>query len=126
MSSLLSTALMLLGSPVDAARKESSPASPPVQLAVQALENRFIATGLILEILPASDNRIQKFRLKIEKTARVEGFPDFGAAYSGREVEVLSAVPLPSSLKPGLSISVVLRLAGDEWHQSLFLVEVLQ
>lgn len=124
--SLLVPALMLFGSPFEAAAKDATQGRPPMQLAVQALENRFIATGFILEVRPAPSGKgIKKFRFKIEKTARIEGFADFSAEYLGKEVEVASQIPLPPSLKPGATISVVLRVAGDEWHQSLFLVEVI-
>jgi hypothetical protein len=96
-----------------------------VHVAVVALENRFIATGVIISIQPPAKG-IHKFMVRIERTERLEGYANFGADYQGKEVEVLSEIGMPSSLKVGATVSVVLRVFGDEWRQSLFLVEVIQ
>ena len=96
-----------------------------MQLAGVALENRFIATGVITSIQPPAKN-VHKFMLRIEKTEQLEGYANFGADYQGKEVEVSSQIGMPSPLKVGATVSVVLRIAGDEWQQVLFLVEVVK
>jgi hypothetical protein len=83
-----------------------------------------IATGLIVDSRRTAAG-IQAYRMKIEKIGQVEGFPNMGAEYQGREKEFFSEIGAPAALQPGKRVTVMLRLAGDERHQALFLVEVI-
>jgi hypothetical protein len=118
---LVVTAIVLFGTICFGAPKNDA---RPVQMAGVVLENRFIAHGVVVDRHKTSE-RVQKFRLKIEKIEPVPGFVNSGAAYKGKEVEVLSDNNIPASLKSNSRVSVVLRVAGDEWSQSIFLVEVI-
>ena len=62
----------------------------------------------------------------MEKAERLEGYANFGADYQGKEVEIVSDIGIRSSLTIGATVSVVLRVSGDEWQQTLFLVEVIK
>lgn len=95
-----------------------------MQPAVIGLERRFIARGVIVRIQPPAKG-IHAFILKIAKTERLEGYANDGAEYQGKEVEILSEMGVPAAFKVGATVSVVLRFSGDEWQQSLFLVEVI-
>ena len=43
-----------------------------------------------------------------------------------KTVEIFSEIGIPSSFQVRMEISVVLRVSGDEWGQTLFLVEVIE
>jgi len=95
-----------------------------VQLAVAALENRFTANGVVVSIGKPS-GRMQSFLLKIEKVSSISGFANLGEGYQGKEVEVLSEIGIPSSITVNKTVSVILRVSGDEWKQTLFFMGVV-
>ncbi|OGW35093.1 MAG: hypothetical protein A2X58_09785 [Nitrospirae bacterium GWC2_56_14] len=97
----------------------------PVPLAVPGLENRFIAIGEVVRIEPVVKG-VQKIAMKIENVKSIPGYPAGGAGYRGKEVELLSETPLPAFVKVKAKVSVTVRLIGDEWRQSLFLLEVVE
>jgi len=99
-------------------------AGSPMQLAVAALENRLIANGVVVSIGKPS-GRMQSFLLKIEKVSSISGYANLGEGYHGKEVEVLSEIGIPSSIMAGKTISVILRVSGDEWRQTLFFMGVV-
>lgn len=96
-----------------------------ITLAVVAIDNRFIAHGIITDIKRAQKG-IQKFRMQIRKIEPFKDYPNFGAKYVGKEVEIFSEIGIPSFFQTGVEASVVLRLSGDEWGQTLFLVEAIE
>lgn len=98
---------------------------PILKLTVAVIENRFIAKGIITDIKRGSKS-IQKFSLQIGTTAQFEDYPNFGGSYVNKTVEIFSEIGIPSSFQVGMEISVVLRVSGGEWGQTLFLVEVLE
>ena len=104
----------------------SSASAPdkPLSVAVAAIENRFIASGTILDARRTSAG-IHAFKMKIEKVATAGSFPNMGAPYEGKEQEFFSEIGAPAGLQPGKRATVILRLSGDERHQALFLVEVI-
>ena len=101
------------------------PAGPSAPQAGIALEQRFIANGTVLVVHPPVKG-MQRFVMHVGSVRPAAGYPDGGRAYAGKEVEVLSHGPLPASVRVNAKLSVVLRLVGDEWHQKLFLVEVME
>lgn len=96
-----------------------------IKLAVTVIENRFIAKGIITDIKRASKG-IQKFFLQIKKIEPFKDYPNFGGNYVDKTVEIFSEIGIPSSFQVGMEISVVLRVSGGEWGQTLFLVEVIE
>ncbi len=101
----------------------TSASALPVRVAVAALENRFVAEGVILDSKRLSTG-MHVFRMKIEKVEALQGFANLGAGYQGTEKEFFSEIGAPPALAAGKRVSVILRVSGDEWHQQLFLVEV--
>lgn len=96
-----------------------------IKFAVAVIENRFIAKGIITDI-KRTQKDIQKFSLQIRKIGPFKDYPNFGGKYLGKEVEIFSEIGIPSSFRVGIEVSVVLRVSGDEWGQTLFLVEVIE
>lgn len=96
-----------------------------IKLAVEVIENRFIAKGIITDIKRDSKG-IQKFSLQIKIIGPFKDYPNFGGNYIDKTVEIFSEIGIPSSFQVGMEISVVLRVSGDEWGQTLFLVEVIE
>ncbi len=85
------------------------------------IENRFIANGTVTRV-ERKEGRVSSFWMTIDETEPVAGYENFGSSYEGDEVKVKSVIELP--FKVGSNVSVVLRVAGDEYGQSLFLVLV--
>lgn len=44
----------------------------------------------------------------------------------GKEVEIFSEIGFPPTFQVGGEVFVVLRVSGDEWGQTLFLVGVIE
>lgn len=120
---LLALILSLAGTPRPASGSDAA-LGHPVQMAVAALDNRFVATGVILDSKRTSTG-MHVFKMKIEKVGQVQGFADLGAEYQGLEKEFFSEIGAPPALTVGKRVSVILRVSGDEWRQILFLVEVI-
>ncbi len=93
-----------------------------------AIENRFVAAGKITDIIftPEDHKDIRSFIMVIEKVEQLNEYPNLGTEYLGKTVEVISEVGIPPAFKSGARVHVILRVAGDEWKQSLYLVEVIE
>lgn len=92
--------------------------------AVAVIENRFVAKGTVTDVKRTSEG-IQKFTLHIKKIEQYDKYPNLGSDYVGKDSEILSEIGIPTSFQPGVEVSVVLSVSGDEWGQYLFLVEVI-
>lgn len=106
-------------------KRGNLPADEYIKLVGVIIENRFIATGTILDIKRVSKG-VQKFTMKIKETKQFKDYPSFGGNYLGKEVEVFSEIGIPPSFRTGVEAFVLLRVSGDEWGQYLFLVEVIE
>ena len=95
-----------------------------VKSAVGIIQNRFVATGVIVDVKRTAE-KPEKFVMHISSIESVGGFANHGEEYSGKSVEILSEIGIPSSFRSGLEISLILRVSGDEHAQYLFLVEVI-
>lgn len=105
-------------------RDSSTTISKRIKLVVGIIENRFVATGVISDIKRTSEGP-QRFVMHITKIESIDDFANFGEEYLNKSVEILSEIGIPSSFKPEVEVSLVLRVSGDEWGQTLFLLEVL-
>ncbi len=105
------------------AHAEPAQGSGPLVASV-AVENRFVASGTLLETGRTAAG-ITILTMKIEKVQAVEGFPNMGSEYRGRTVEIFSEIGVPAEIQAGKQVTLILRLSGDERHQALFLVEVI-
>ena len=94
------------------------------ELVVGIIENRFVATGVIIDIKHTAEGP-QRFVMHIKEIEPISDYADFGEEYLDKSVEILSEIGIPSSFRPGAEASLVLRVSGDEWGQYLFLVEVI-
>ena len=63
---------------------------------------------------------------KQKKITPFKDYPNFGQKYLRKEVEIFSEIGIPSPFEIGVEAFVVLRVSGDEWGQTLFLVEVIE
>ncbi len=97
--------------------------SKRVKLCIVIIENKFVATGIINDIVRV-EKGMKKIIMKIEKVEQFGDFPNLGTDYIGKSVEIFSEIGIPPSIKIGAKVSLVLRVSGDEWGQSLFLMEV--
>lgn len=88
------------------------------------IENRFVATGVVVDIKQTAE-KPQRFVMLIKDIEPIEDYANFGEGYLDKSVEILSEIGMPCSFKPGLEVSLVLRVSGDEWGQHLFLVKVI-
>ncbi len=88
------------------------------------IENRFVATGVIVDIKQTAE-KPQRFVMLIKDIKSIEDYANFGKEYLDKSVEILSEIGIPSSFRPGLETSLVLRVSGDERGQYLFLVKVI-
>ena len=88
------------------------------------IENRFVATGVIVDIKQTAE-KPQRFVMLIKEIESIEDYTNLGEEYLDKSVEILSEIGIPCSFKPGLEVSLVLRVSGDEWGQYLFLVKVI-
>ncbi len=95
-----------------------------IKLVVAVVENKFIAHGLITDTKRAPRD-MQKFAMHIEKVEQFDNCPNLGKSYSGKTVEIFSEIGIPHSFEVGVEVSVILRIFGDEWGQTLFLVGVI-
>ncbi|MHC4268535.1 MAG: hypothetical protein ACYSTS_08725 [Planctomycetota bacterium] len=94
------------------------------ELVVGIIENRFVATGVIIDIKHTAEGP-QRFVMHIKEIEHIGDYANFGKAYLDKSVEVFSEIGIPSSFLPEVEVSLVLRVSGDEWGQVLFLVEVI-
>ncbi len=94
------------------------------ELVTGIIENRFVATGVIVDIKQAAE-KLQRFVVLIKDIEPIEDYANFGEGYLDKSVEILSEIGIPCSFRPGLNVSLVLRVSGDEWGQHLFLVKVI-
>ncbi len=88
------------------------------------IENRFVATGVIVDIKHTAE-KPQRVVMLIKDIKSIEDYANFGKEFLDKSVEILSEIGIPCSFKPGLEVSLVLRVSGDEWGQYLFLVKVI-
>jgi hypothetical protein len=95
-----------------------------IESVVGIIENRFAATGVIEDVKRTAE-RPEKFVMHISSIESVGDFANHGEEYSGKSVEILSEIGIPSSFSPGVEASLILRVSGDEHGQYLFLVEVI-
>lgn len=94
------------------------------ELVVGIIENRFVATGVIVDV-KRTEKKPQRFVMLIKNIESIEDYASHGDEYLDKSVEILSEIGIPSSFRPGLEVSLVLRVSGDERGQYLFLVEVI-
>lgn len=94
------------------------------ELVAAIIENRFIATGEIVDI-NQTEAKLQRFVMVIKDIESVEDYANYGEVYLDKSVEILSEIGIPCSFRPGLEVSLVLRVSGDEHGQFLFLVKVI-
>ncbi len=94
------------------------------KLVVGIIENRFAATGVIIDIKRTAEGP-QRFLMHIKEIEPVGDYANYGEEYLDKSVEILSEIGIPPSFRPGAEVSLVLRVSGDEWGQYLFLVEVI-
>ena len=97
--------------------------SKTVKLCTVIIENKFVATGIINDIVRV-EKGIKKIIMLIEKVEQFGDFPNLGTDYIGKSVEIFSEIGIPPSIIIGAKVSLVLRVSGDEWGQSLFLMEI--
>ena len=95
-----------------------------VEFAVGIIANRFIATGVIVDV-KRTEAKPEKFVMHINSVESIGDFANHGEEYSGKSVEILSEIGLPSSFITGVEVTLILRVSGDEHGQYLFLVEVI-
>ncbi len=94
------------------------------ELVVGIMANRFVATGVIVDI-KRTEERIQRFVMHIKEIESIENYASYGEEYLGNKIEILSEISIPSTFRPELEVSLILRVAGDERGQYLFLVKVI-
>lgn len=94
------------------------------ELVVGIIENRFVATGVIIDIKHTVEGP-QRFVMHIKEIEPIGDYANFGEEYLDKSVEVLSEIGIPTSFQPGAGVSLVLCVSGDEWGQYLFLVKVI-
>ena len=95
-----------------------------IELVTGIIENRFVATGVIVDIKHTAE-KPQRFVMLIKTVESIEDYANHGEEYLDKSVEILSEIGIPCSFKPGLEVSLVLRVSGDERGQYLFLVKVI-
>ena len=95
-----------------------------IELVTAIIENRFVATGVIVDIKQTAE-KPQRFVMLIKDIKSIEDYANFGKEYLDKSVEILSEIGIPCSFRSGLDVSLVLRVSGDERGQYLFLVKVL-
>jgi len=78
--------------------------------------------AVIMNDIVRVEKGIQKIIMKIETANRFGDFPNLGTDCIGKSVEIFSEIGIPPSIKIGAKVSLVLRVSGDEWGQSLFLM----
>ncbi len=61
----------------------------------------------------------------IKDIESIEDYANHGEEYLDKSVEILSEIGIPCSFRPGLEVSLVLRVSGDERGQYLFLIKVI-
>jgi hypothetical protein len=95
-----------------------------IELVTGIIENRFVATGVIVDIKHTAE-KLQRFVMLIKDIESIGDYANHGEAYLDKSVEILSEIGIPCSFRPGLEVSLVLRVSGDERGQYLFLVKVI-
>ncbi len=95
-----------------------------IELVTGIIENRFVAKGVIVDIKHTAE-KLQRFVMLIKDIESIGDYANHGEAYLDKSVEILSEIGIPCSFRPGLEVSLVLRVSGDERGQYLFLVKVI-